>query len=114
MAEGHDLAGWDHHVLLGGGAADGGLVHADQLADLRSREGDEVLDTVDEIVALTIHQRLGDALDRGTAAIDVIDEELRPADVLADVLLLVLGGLVAPQLRAQARVDRRHAEAEAA
>ena len=68
----------------------------------------------DEVVALAIDQALGDALDRGATPVDVVDEELRAADVLAHVLLLVLGRLGAAQLRRQAGVDRRHAEAEAA
>ena len=101
VAERHDLAGRDHDVLLGGRAADGRLVHPDQLADLGPRQRHEVLDAVDEVVALPIDEGLGDALDRGAAAVDVVDEELRAADVLANVLLLVLGRLVAAQLRAE-------------
>ena len=114
MAEGHDLAGREHHVLLGGGAADGRLVHADQLPDLGAGERDEVLDAVEQVLALPIDEALGDALDGGAAPVDVVDEELRAADVLADVLLLVLGRLVAAQLGRQARVDRGHPQAEAA
>src|SRR3990170_1954951 len=114
VTERDHLPGGDHHVLLRGGAADGGLVHADQLTDLGTRQRDEMLDAVNEVVALAVDQRLGDPVDRRPTAVDVVDEELRASHVLAHVLLLVLGRVVAPQLRAEARVDRSDPQAEAA
>jgi len=50
-----------------------------------------VLHAVQQVVALPLAQAFGDALHGGAAAVDVVDEELGAADVVAHVLLLVLG-----------------------
>jgi hypothetical protein len=114
VAEWHDLAGRDHHVLLGRGTADRRFVHADDVTHLGTRERHEMLDPVEQVVALTVDEAFRDAVDGGAATVDVVDEELRSTHVLSDVLLLVLGRLVTPQLRGQARVDRCDVQAEAA
>src|SRR5688572_6947120 len=58
VAEWHHLAGREHHVLLGGGAADRRLVHADQLADLCPRQWDEVLHSVEQVLVLPLYEAL--------------------------------------------------------
>src|SRR5688500_8140014 len=49
VAERHHLTRRDHHVLLRCRAAHRRLVHADQLADLGAREGDEVLHALQQV-----------------------------------------------------------------
>ena len=91
VAERHHLAGRQHHELLGGGTADGRLVHADQGADLGARQRHQVLDPMQQIVALPVDQALGDPLQGRATAVDVVDEEAGAPHVLADVLALRLG-----------------------
>ena len=89
--ERNDLAGRQEDKLPGGRAADGGLVHPDALPHLGAREGTERLHALLEEVTLALDDHVGDSRDRLTALIDVVDEELRPRDVLTDVLPLVVG-----------------------
>ena len=114
MAERHDLAGRQHHVLLGRCAADGRFVHPDQRADLGSGQRHQVLDAVLQVVTLPIDEALGDALQRGAPAVDVVDEEARPAHVLANVLAVRLGGLAASHAGGEPRVGGVDSQGEAA
>ena len=86
VAEWHDLAGRQHHVLLGRCSADGRFVHPDQRADLGSGQRHQVLDAVLQIVTLPVDEALRDAVQRGAPAVDVIDEKARPAHVFANAI----------------------------
>ena len=95
-------------------------MHADALTHLGARERAERLDTLLEEILLAIDDDIGDASDRLPPLVDVVDEELRARDVLADVLTLVVGhrwcgGAGAPRglkLSDELTIDRVHAERE--
>src|SRR5205085_9665117 len=118
----HDLAARDEHELPGRRAAHGGLMHADTLANLGAREWPQLLDAVLEAFLLALHDDFGDARDRLTALVDVVDEELRARHVVADVLLVLVGhrqrlaALAARRLhlRNELAVHRVHTQREAA
>jgi hypothetical protein len=78
-------------VLVGDGAADGGLVDTDDLGDLGHRERLEGGDPVLEELPLGVDDLAGDALDGALALLDGVDEELAGADALPEVLPLILG-----------------------
>ena len=65
-------------------------MHADPLTYLGSGERAERLDALLEEVLLAVDDHVGDPSDRLAPLVDVVDEKLRPRDVLADVLALVV------------------------
>src|SRR3989454_3756509 len=115
--EGNDLSGREQHELPGGRAAYGGLVHPDALPHLRAGERTERLDALLEEVALALDDHVGDTGDGLTALVDVVDEELRSCDVLAEWLPFVVGHLRRLRTRAprglevgdELSIDRIHA-----
>src|SRR5438034_2563167 len=96
-------------------------MHADAFADLGSGERPQRLDALLEEILLALDDHVGDATDGLAALVDVVDEELRPRDVLAYVLALVIGHRRRLDARAACRlkigdelpVDRVHAKREA-
>ncbi len=78
-------------VFVGDGAADGGLVHAHDVGDLRHGERAELVHALLEEVALDLEDLAGDALDGLLALLDGVDDELAGAHALAEVVALLLG-----------------------
>src|SRR5712691_12218857 len=62
------------HVLVGGDAADGGLVHADVLAHVPERQRPQVGHAPVEEVALELHEALGHLAEGALALLDTLDE----------------------------------------
>ncbi len=96
------------HVLAGHSARDGRQVHADLDGDVLEAQRPQQALAVLEELALHLEDDLRDARDRVLAPVDVLDEALRRADLVLEVLAgLVVGGRAALEHRA---VPRRHAQ----
>ena len=78
-------------VFVGDGAADGRLVHADDIGDLGHREGFEERDAALEERDLGFDDLPGDALDRALALLDGVDEKLARAHALAEIVAFLFG-----------------------
>ena len=65
-------------------------MHADPLTHLGARERAERLDAALQEFTLALDDDLGDTEDRLATLIDVVDEELRASDVVADVLTILI------------------------
>ena len=87
----HPVRGLD--VLVRDGAADGRLVHADGVGDLRHRQRLQAGDPVLEELLLHLDDLPGDALDRLLALLDRVDEETPRPHAFAQIVPFVLGQL---------------------
>src|SRR5688500_12576589 len=96
-------------------------MHPDPLPHLGARERAERLHAVSQELLLAVDDDLGDAGHRLPSLIDVVDEELRAGDVLADVLPLLIrhrgsgtaGRARSLQLADELAIDRVHLQLEA-
>ncbi len=79
------------HVLVGGDAADGGLVHADVLAHVPEGERPQEGHALVEELPLELHEALGHLPQRALALLHALDEP----DGRAELLLYILLRLVA-------------------
>src|SRR5260370_12534417 len=98
------------HVLLVGHAADGALVHADDVGDLAQRERLQVIDALLEELALPVDDEIHHFQHRLTALLDGLNHPVGAVEPLVDeflalavVLLLVTRDLLICLRNAQAR-----------
>src|SRR3989449_11333383 len=77
------------HVLLVGDAADGALVHVDDVGYFAQGERLQVLDALFEELALPVHDEVHDLEHRLTALLDRLDHPVRAVETLVDEFLVL-------------------------